>query len=114
MEEGKRKFNMAVIGFAEDVLPFTCTGADVYITQNVYEASEALHRIIDENFKIIFISDDLLKEMGDILDKYSSDPVPIISALPGSDGESSFFNRRLKVNVKNAIGIDPSGLKKNE
>ena len=114
MEEIKRKFNMAVIGYAEDVLPFTCTGADVYIIQNVKEASEALQRSIEDNFKIIFISDDIIGEMEDVFDKYSSDPMPIISALPGRGGESFFFNRRLNANIKNAIGIDPSGLKKNE
>ena len=97
---------MAVIGTLDQVLPFKAMGAELYITDDVKAASEAVVRFAEEKYIIILISDDLIKGMDDVLDRFSSSPTPAITAIPGRSGTSSFYNKKMNFMIKKSIGID--------
>lgn len=93
-------------------MPFKAIGADLYITDDVKAASEAVIRFAVKKYIIILISDDLIKGMDDVLDRFSSSPLPAITAIPGKSGDSFFYNKKMNFMIKKFMGIDISGIDK--
>ncbi len=104
------KKSVAVIGSRAEVLPFVAIGADVYVTEDIGEAKKAVVNFAEKNYPVIMITDDLIIQMAEFIESYSSFPVPSITAIPGKSGTSAFSRERLSNKVKRAIGIDLEGL----
>ncbi len=102
--------NIAVVGGREEALPFLAIGADVFITQDMDAARKAVLDFADKGHPIILVSDDLIRDMGDILEQFSSSPIPSITSIPGRPGRASFTDKRIKNMIKQAIGLDLSVL----
>ena len=78
--------NIAVIGGREEASPFFAVGAAVFITHDTDAARKAVLYFADRGYPVILVSDGLIRYMEDILDHYSSSPVPIITSIPGRPG----------------------------
>jgi V/A-type H+-transporting ATPase subunit F len=101
---------IAVVGAREQVLPYLAIGATVFITDDREAAKKAVIEFAEKMHPVILVSDDLIREMEDILNRFSSSPIPSITAIPGKFGGPSFSDERMKSIVKKAIGLDISGL----
>ncbi|MBN1496031.1 MAG: hypothetical protein JXA07_04625 [Spirochaetes bacterium] len=104
-----RTAGLAVVGHRDDVIPFGALGARVIIAGEIEAARRAVRDCADKGVPVILVSDDLLKEMEDIIDRYASSTLPAISALPGPGGDTPVSGERLKRLVKKAIGLDYTG-----
>ena len=102
--------NIAVVGGREEVLPFLAIGAAVFITRDTDAARKAVLDFADKRHPIILVSDDLIRDMVDILEQFSSSPIPSITSIPGRPGRASFTDERIKNMIKQAIGLDLSVL----
>lgn len=102
--------NIAVVGGREEALPFLAIGAAVFIPKDRDAARKAVMDFADRKHPVILVSDALIREMEDILEKFSLSPIPIITAIPGKPGEESYTDQRTKNMVKAAIGLDLSVL----
>jgi vacuolar-type H+-ATPase subunit F/Vma7 len=97
---------IAVVGGREEALPFLAIGAAVFITQDTDAARDAVLHFAEKRHPIILVSDDLIRDMGDILERFSSSPIPSITSIPGKPGRTSFYDERIKNMIKQAIGLD--------
>jgi V/A-type H+-transporting ATPase subunit F len=102
--------SLAVIGDKEDVLPYIAIGGDVYITTDIAEARKALVSFVENENPVILVSDELMSQMDDLIEKYSSSFSFVIMAIPGRSGRSSFSEEKLRQRIKKAIGIDLEGI----
>ena len=101
---------IAVIGRESEVLPFRAMGASLALCTRSDEAREALKQFIREEYSLILISDDLYRDVTDMVEAYDGMPVPCITALPGTGGTAVNSRQRLNSLVRRAIGIDIEGL----
>lgn len=99
-------YKIGVIGDRGSVLCFKAVGLDVFPTESVEEAKATLHRIVKEEFAIIYITEKLCKDMFDDLEKYKDISVPAIIPLPGMDGSHGIGIKGLKKSVERAVGAD--------
>lgn len=104
--------NIAVVGVREEVLPFIAMGATVFITRDPDAARKAVLDFSEKGHPVILVSDDLIRDMGDILDRFSSSPIPAITSIPGKPGVTSFTDERMTNMIKQAIGLNLSVLEK--
>jgi vacuolar-type H+-ATPase subunit F/Vma7 len=105
-ERDKKNNTIAVVGYREAVIPFLAIGADVFITESIEEARTAIDNYAKEGCPVIFVPDDLLKEMPDIYERYSTLAKPSITSIPGKDGTITFTQDKINLLIKKAIGID--------
>jgi vacuolar-type H+-ATPase subunit F/Vma7 len=108
--EMEAKANMAVVGAGTQVLPYHAIGASIFITEDKEEAGAAVVELAEKGYPVILVSDDLIREMGGILEKFSSSPVPSITSIPGPFGVPSFAAEKMQSIVRKAIGLDIPGL----
>ena len=101
MNKGK----IAVIGDKDLILAFKAIGMDVFSANNSLEA-EKLIKKIEGDYAIIFITENLVEELTDVIEKYKSQAYPAIIPIPSSNGSTGFGEKGIKMDVEKAIGTD--------
>lgn len=99
-------YKIGVIGDKDSVLGFMAIGYSVYPVQDIIEAAETLQRLAREEFAIIFVTEELARDISHIIDKYKSEPLPAIICIPGKTGTTGYGMNNIKKSVERAIGAD--------
>ncbi|MBQ0017828.1 MAG: V-type ATP synthase subunit F [Clostridiales bacterium] len=97
---------IGIIGDADSVLGFKAFGLDAYACLNKDEAAETLHKIVKDDYGIIFITERYYMEIEDEIAKYAELRIPAIVAIPGSDGGYGIGLSNVKRAVEKAVGAD--------
>ena len=97
---------IGIIGDADSVLGFKVFGMDAFACENGEEAAETLHRIVKENYGIIYITERFYKELGKDIAKYEELRIPAIVPVPGIDGSYGMGLSNVKRAVEKAVGAD--------
>ncbi len=95
----------AIIGSGDGVLAFKAGGVDAFSAENPQRAREILRKLA-KTYKVIFITDDLARELGDIIDRTNEEPYPIILPIPSENGSSGYAKERMKEQMERALGVD--------
>ena len=64
-------YKIAVIGDKDSVLAFKILGVDVFITLGAQEARKTIDRIAKENYGIIFVTEQLAKDIPETIKGYT-------------------------------------------
>ena len=99
------KGKMAIIGDGDSVLAFTAGGVEAFTADSTEAAKELLKKLA-KDYKIIFITDVISKELDDQIRKYVSSPYPIIISLPSKNGSNGYGMESLKLSMDKALGVD--------
>lgn len=97
---------IGVIGDRESVLGFKAVGLSVFPCIDHEEARTTLHKIAKEQYAIIYITEDLCKDMVEDIDKYKDLRIPAIIPIPGLAGSFGIGMANLKKSVERAVGAD--------
>ena len=99
------KDKMAIIGDGDSVLAFTACGVDAYSVTHPEKARDLLKKLANE-YKIIFITDILAKEIDDVIKRYTSSTYPVILSVPSKDGSNGYGMQGIKSAMEKALGVD--------
>jgi len=99
-------YKVGIIGDRDSVLGFKAVGLDVFPCAAAEEAKKLLHKIVKEEYAIIFITEGFAKDMQEATDQYKYDKLPAIVPIPGMDGNYGVGFGKLKKSVERAIGAD--------
>ena len=64
-------YKIAVIGDKDSVLAFKILGVDVFITLDAQEIRKTIDRIAKENYGIIFVTEQLAKDIPETIKRYN-------------------------------------------
>ncbi|MDD6920752.1 MAG: V-type ATP synthase subunit F [Eubacteriales bacterium] len=99
-------YKVAVIGDRESVLGFKAIGITVYDTEDIEESKKYLHELVNDNYAIIYITEQLAYEMIDDIDRYKDEMLPAIIPIPNKDGATGRGMDNVKKAVERAVGAD--------
>ena len=99
------KAKMAIIGDGDSVVAFSAGGVDAYSVSSPDHAREVLKSLV-KNYKIIFITDVLAKEIDDLIKKYLAKAYPIILSVPSKNGSNGYGIEGIKRAMDKALGVD--------
>jgi V/A-type H+-transporting ATPase subunit F len=99
-------YKIGIIGDRDSVLGFKAVGLDVFPCTMADEAKKILHRIVKEDYAIVFITESLAKDTIEAIDQYKERKIPAIVPIPGMDGNYGVGFEKLKKSVERAIGAD--------
>lgn len=100
-----RKEKIAVLGDGDLVLAFKAIGMDVFSANSAGEASEQL-KLLARNYSVIFITEDLAREIPEHIEKFKTKAYPAIIPIPSADGVSGFGVESIRKDVERAVGTD--------
>ena len=97
---------IGIIGDADSVLGLKVFGLDAFACITKDEAAETLHRIVREDYGIIYITEKFYQEIEKDIAKYLDLRTPAIVPVPGIDGSYGVGLASVKKAVEKAVGAD--------
>lgn len=101
----ERNQKIAIIGQKDNILPFRAVGVEIFPITHYFDAVETLKKLARE-YSIIFITEDVAKEIEDTIDRYRTKPYPVIIPIPSAQGSSGYGLKNIFDNVERAIGVN--------
>ena len=100
-------YRIAVIGDWESVMGFRALGLDTYPVTGVEEAKARVRELAkDGDCGIIYLTEQLAKDMGDVIARYKDELRPAIILIPGREGSLGIGMNDIKRAIERAVGSD--------
>ena len=99
------KGKTAIIGDGESILVFKAVGVEPFAVKNAIDAEKILSDIA-KSYKIIFITDDIAKQIDEKISKYTAQSYPIIVSVPSKSGSNGYGEQKLVEAMEKALGIN--------
>lgn len=99
-------YKIGVIGDTDTVLAFKSLGVDIFPAVDEKEAGRILTKLAKENYAVIFLTEQLAKDMKEKIDLYRSSMLPAITLIPSNRGSLGIGIQEVKESVEKAIGVD--------
>ena len=97
---------MGVVGEKDAVLAFRALGMEVKDTTTGAQVATAVHQLVQNGVRVIFITEKAAQMAKETLDKYRNDATVTLIPIPGTTGTDGFGLKQVKSNVEKAIGAD--------
>lgn len=101
MTDGK----IAIIGDGDSITVFRAAGVASFPAENSAKAKEVLRRIA-KDYSIIFLTEELAKELTVFLKRFDEQPYPVVLSVPSKNGSSGHGDEMLKSAMERALGVD--------
>jgi len=99
-------YKIGVIGDKDSILGFKALGISVFPTTDTKQASQTLIELAKEKYAIIFITEQLAKDIKDYIDVYKQLLTPAIILIPNNQGTLGIGMNAVRESVEKAIGAD--------
>ena len=95
---------IAAIGDRESVLGFKAIGMEVFIPADKNECQSTLSKLCNEDYGIIYITEEFSNYCTDIIKKYENAISPAIILIPGVKSNTGEGMRQLGRIIEKAVG----------
>jgi len=100
-------YRIAVVGDWDSVMGFRALGLDTYPVTGVEEAKERVRELAkDGGCGIIYLTEQLAKNMGDVIARYKDELRPAIILIPGREGSLGIGKHDIQRAIERAVGAD--------
>lgn len=99
-------YKIGVIGDKQSVQGFRAVGLDVFDCSNADEAKHTLHKIVKDDYAIIYITEKICNGIMDEINEFKGMRIPAIIPIPGLDGSLGIGVSNIKKAVEKAVGAD--------
>lgn len=96
-------YKVAVIGDKDSVLAFKMLGIEVF-TVDSQESRKIIDKIAKENYGIIFITEQIAKDIPETIRRYNSEIIPAIILIPSNKGSLNIGLENIDKNIEKAVG----------
>ena len=101
--EGK----IAVLGDADFVMPFSALGLDAFaVGADKEQASTNAQKILDENYTLVIVAEDVAPAADEVFSEKSSSPVPAVIVVPFTKQSQGYATEALGEVLKLATGVN--------
>ncbi len=99
-------YKIAVIGDKDSILGFKTIGVETFSVTNSEAALAALKKIVAEEYGVVFITEELARDLQDIIGDLNRRFLPAVVLIPNSRGTLGLGIEQIRKNVEKAIGAD--------
>ena len=99
-------YKVGIIGDKDSVFGFLALGIDVFPATEADEVKKLIHKLAEENYAIIYVTEQISLLAADIIEKYKDLMTPAIIVIPGISGNMGLGMNEIRNSAKRATGID--------
>ena len=99
-------YKVGVVGDKDSVMGFLALGIDIFPVYEADEIKKTIHRLVEEEYAIIYITEDAALMSGDFISKYKDSRLPAIIVVPGISGSKGIGLNEIRQSANRAIGVD--------
>ena len=97
---------IAVVGDWNSILGFRALGLETFPVKDAQAAKDTVRELAKENCAVIYLTEQLAKDMPDPLQRYKDALRPAIILIPGQEGSLGIGQSSMESAVKRAIGTE--------
>lgn len=99
-------YKVAVLGDADSIYGFAALGLAIFPVRETEPAAELLEKLAQEDYAVIYITEELADRLKPQLAGYDGAVAPAIVPIPGAFGNSGCGVARVRHFVEQAVGSD--------
>lgn len=99
-------YRIAVVGDWESVMGFRALGLDTYPVSSPEEARAQVRELAKTDCAIIYLTEQLAKDMEDVIAHYKDELRPAIILIPGREGSLGIGRDSIQRSIERAVGAD--------
>ena len=100
-------YRIAVIGSWESVMGFRALGLETYPVTAPRRPGETIRELAKSgDCGIIYLTEQLAKDLPDVLDRYKDELRPAIILIPGREGSLGIGMNNIQQSIQRAVGAD--------
>ena len=96
---------MAIVGDGDSIMVFKAAGVDTFPAADERKARETIRKVAQE-YKIIFVTEEIARALGDFLKRFDEEPYPVILPVPSSKGSTGYGEELIRGAMERALGVD--------
>lgn len=100
------KERIAVVGDWNSILGFRALGLETWPVTGSEEAKQVIRDLAKENCAVIYLTEQLAKDLQDTIARYKDALRPAIILIPGREGSLGIGRDNINQSIKRAIGTD--------
>ena len=97
---------IAMIGDRDSILGFRALGVAIFPVGTKDESAEALQEVIQQEFKVAFITEQVAPSPEEIANILGDRTFPVVTMVPSNRGSTGLAMQRLQMLVRRAAGAD--------
>ena len=99
-------YRIAVMGDKDSIYGFASLGLDIIPAEDAALAIEALRKMANNDYAVIYITEALAAIISEEIEKYRDRSIPAIILIPGIIGNTGMGLYNVKRTVEKAVGSD--------
>jgi len=99
-------YKIGVIGDKDSILGFKALGLSVFPVTQPSEADKILHQLAQDEYAVIYITEQVAKDIVSSIERYKDKRIPAIIPIPGNRGTLGIGMQEIKKSVERAVGAD--------
>lgn len=99
-------YRIAAVGDWDSVMGFRALGLDTYPVTSPDEARNTIRELAKTDCAVIFLTEQLAKDLNDVLSRYKDEVRPAIILIPGRDGSLGIGRDNIQRAIERAVGAD--------
>lgn len=99
-------YKIGVVGDKDSILAFKAIGIDVYPILEIEEARKTIDRMAADNYAVIFVTEQVAKDLEETIERYNKSMLPAIILIPSNQGSLNIGMQRIQDNVEKAVGVN--------
>lgn len=99
-------YKIALIGDRDSLIGFQLLGVSIFKIVHKEEAEKTLYNLIKEDYKIIFVTEEIASQILNVIEELQKKPLISITIIPSIVKKENLGINLLRRNVEKAIGTD--------
>lgn len=95
----------AIVGDGDSIMVFKAAGVDSFPATDAKTARELLRKVARE-YSVIFLTEELAKELTDFLKRFDESPYPVVLTIPSKNGSTGYGAEQIRRASERALGVD--------
>lgn len=97
-------YKIGAVGDKDSILAFKSIGIDVYPVLDSKEARDTIDSMSDDSYGVIFVTEQVAKDIEETIQRYKKKLVPAIILIPSNQGSLGIGMSEINKNVEKAVG----------
>lgn len=95
-----------MMGDKDSILGFKAVGFKLFPVTEAGEAQNLLERLANEQYAVIYVTEQVAKDILPAIERYADRKFPAIIPIPGNQGSLGLGIQGVKKSVERAVGAD--------
>ena len=95
----------AIVGDGDSIMVFKAAGVDAFPAGDAKKARELLRKVA-KDYAVIFLTEELSRELGDFLKRFDEEPYPVVLTIPSKNGSTGYGAEEIRRASERALGVD--------